>query len=98
MSRRFYITGFLTLLFFDTLTQICMKYAGNVALPMELNLAWAARALKTGYIYLAVGGYLGSFITWITLLKYAPVGPSFAASHLEIVSIDGSDLLLFGQA
>lgn len=97
MSRRFYITGFLTLLFFDTLTQICMKYAGNVALPMELNLAWAARALKTGYIYLAVGGYLGSFITWITLLKYAPVGPSFAASHLEIVSVTLLSIWLFNE-
>lgn len=97
MSRRFYIIGFLTLLFFDTLTQICMKYAGNMALPMELNLAWAARALKTGYLYLAIGGYLGSFITWITLLKYAPVGPSFAASHLEIVSVTLLSIWLFNE-
>lgn len=97
MSRRFYVIGFLTLMFFDTLTQICMKYTGNAALPMELNLAWAARALKTGYLYLALGGYLGSFITWMTLLKHAPVGPSFATSHLEIISVTILSIWLFNE-
>ncbi|MGL1297096.1 DMT family transporter, partial [Vibrio parahaemolyticus] len=32
-------------------------------------------------------GYLGAFVTWMTLLKHAPIGPAFAASHLEIVSV-----------
>jgi EamA-like transporter family. len=98
MSRRFYIIGFLVLMFFDTLTQICMKYAGNVALPMELNLAWLGRVLKSGYLYLALGGYLGSFVTWMTLLKHAPVGPSFAASHLEIISVTLLSIWLFQEA
>lgn len=97
MSRRFYIIGFLVLMFFDTITQISMKYTGSMALPMELNLAWVARVLKTGYLYLALGGYLGSFITWMTLLKHAPVGPSFAASHLEIISVTLLSIWLFNE-
>ena len=39
------------------------------------------------WIYLSIFGYLGAFITWMTLLKHAPIGPAFAASHLEIVSV-----------
>ena len=97
MSRRFYIIGFLVLMLFDTLTQISMKYAGGVALPMELNLAWMLRVLKTGWIYVALGGYLGSFVTWMTLLKHAPVGPSFAASHLEIISVTLLSIWLFNE-
>lgn len=97
MSRRFYITGFLVLMFFDTLTQISMKYAGSTALPMELNLPWLARVLKTVWLYFALGGYLGSFITWMTLLKHAPIGPSFAASHLEILSVTLLSIWLFNE-
>lgn len=97
MIRKFYIMGFLVLMFFDTLTQISMKYAGNVALPMELNLAWVSRVLKTAWLYLALGGYLGSFVTWMTLLKHAPVGPSFAASHLEIISVTLLSIWIFHE-
>ena len=32
-------------------------------------------------------GYLGAFVTWMSLLKHAPIGPAFAASHLEVVSV-----------
>jgi drug/metabolite transporter (DMT)-like permease len=32
-------------------------------------------------------GYLGAFVAWMTLLKHAPVGPSFAASHLDVVTV-----------
>ncbi|MDR0881121.1 MAG: EamA family transporter [Candidatus Adiutrix sp.] len=97
MSKRFYLTGFLCLLIFDTLTQISMKYAGGQALPVELSLVWLARVLRSGWIYLALGGYLGSFISWMTLLRHAPVGPSFAASHLEIVSVTLLSIWLFNE-
>ncbi|MDR1084045.1 MAG: EamA family transporter [Deltaproteobacteria bacterium] len=97
MSRRFYIIGFLVLMFFDTITQISMKFAGNTALPMKLNLDWGLRVLKTAWIYLALGGYLGSFVTWMTLLKHAPVGPSFAASHMEIISVTLLSIWLFHE-
>ena len=97
MSKRFYVIGFLVLMFFDTLTQISMKLAGDQALPMDLDVAWFFRLLQTTWIYLALCGYLGSFVTWMTLLKHAPVGPSFAASHLEIVSVTLLSVFLFKE-
>jgi drug/metabolite transporter (DMT)-like permease len=42
-------------------------------------------------------GYLGSFVAWMTLLKHAPVGPAFAASHLEIVLVLIISALYFGD-
>ena len=97
MSKRFYFIGFFVLLCFDTLTQICMKYAGEQALPVELDTVWLLRVLETVWVYLALGGYLGSFVTWMTLLKYAPVGPAFAASHLEIASVTLLSVWLFNE-
>jgi drug/metabolite transporter (DMT)-like permease len=49
------------------------------------------------WMYVAICGYLGSFFTWMTLLKHAPVGPAFAASHLEVVFVLAASYFLFGE-
>lgn len=51
-----------------------------------LGAAWILRLLTESWIYCAVGSYLGAFVTYMTLLKHAPIGPAFAATHLEIVT------------
>jgi hypothetical protein len=82
--RRFYVVGFAVLLAFDALAQISFKLAGQSALPLELSSAWAMRLVAAPWVYGALIGYLGAFFTWMTILKHAPIGPAFAASHLEI--------------
>lgn len=85
--RRFYLVGFALLMTFDTLTQVSFKMAGNHALPVEASIAWLLRLFSEPWVYAALLGYLGAFFTWMNLLKHAPVGPAFAASHLEVVSV-----------
>ena len=84
---RFYLVGFLVLMGFDSLAQISFKYAGAHALPLEFTPAWLLRVFGQPWIYGAFVGYIGAFFTWMTLLQHAPIGPAFAASHLEIVSV-----------
>jgi drug/metabolite transporter (DMT)-like permease len=84
---RFYVVGFSALMAFDTLAQLSFKAAGMHALPLEPTPAWLLRVFGLPWIYGAFVGYLGAFFTWMTLLKHAPIGPAFAASHLEIVSV-----------
>lgn len=95
--KRFYIIGFGVLLVFDTLTQICFKIAGAHALPVQPNLAWLLRLFGEPWVYGAVVGYIGAFFTWMTLLKHAPIGPAFAASHLEVVSVLLLSALIFAE-
>lgn len=85
--RRFYLIGFLALLAFDTLAQISFKQAGNSALPLEWSTAWLWRVFGQPWIYGAFVGYIGAFFSWMTLLRHAPIGPAFAASHMEIVVV-----------
>lgn len=85
--RRFYLIGFLLLMAFDALAQISFKYAGTQALPLEFSTVWLARVFSQPWIYGAFIGYIGSFFIWMTLLKHAPIGPAFAASHMEIVAV-----------
>lgn len=85
--KRFYLVGFAFLLAFDTLNFACFKLAGMHALPLEMNAAWLARVFTSLWTYGALAGYLGAFVTWMSLLKHAPIGPAFAASHLDVVSV-----------
>jgi drug/metabolite transporter (DMT)-like permease len=94
---RFYVVGFGVLMAFDTLAQISFKLAGEHALPLELSVPWLLRVVGQPWVYGALLGYAGAFFTWMTLLKHAPIGPAFAASHLEIVAVLGLSAWLFGE-
>ncbi|WOE31851.1 MULTISPECIES: DMT family transporter [unclassified Acinetobacter] len=95
--RYFYIIGFLVLICFDTLAQISFKYASIYALPVTFDLPWLIRIFSHPWIYGAFIGYIGAFFTWMTLLRHAPVGPAFAASHLEIISVTLLSIWLFHE-
>ena len=84
--KRFYLVGFTLLLAFDTLNLLCFKAAGMHALPLEMSTAWLVRVFSHPWVYGAIAGYIGAFVTWMSLLKHAPIGPAFAASHLEVVT------------
>jgi drug/metabolite transporter (DMT)-like permease len=95
--KRFLVTGFLALLSFDTLAQISFKYTAMDAEPLEFSPAWLLRVLGNPWISGALCGYLGAVVTWMSLLRRAPVGPSFAASHLELVSVTFFSVWLFNE-
>jgi Membrane transporters of cations and cationic drugs len=95
--KRFYLFGFLLLMGFDTLAQISFKYAGTQALPVAASLEWVLRVFGQPWVYGAVIGYIGAFFTWMALLKHAPIGPAFAASHLEVVSVMLLSVWLFDE-
>jgi len=95
--RRFYLIGFLVLVCFDTFAQICFKLTANHAMPPEMNLGWVLRLLSTPWVYGAIACYIGAFLTWMTLLEHAPIGPAFAASHLEVISVMALSWKIFGD-
>jgi drug/metabolite transporter (DMT)-like permease len=96
-NRRFYALGFGVLMLFDTWTQVSFKLAAVQTGAFAASLAWLETAVGSPWIYGAVAGYLGAFVTWMTLLKRAPVGPAFAASHLEVITVLIVSVLFFGE-
>ena len=84
---RYYVTGFLVLMAFDTLSQLCFKLAALHAAPFAADGPWLLRVAREPWVYGAIAGYLGAFVTYMGLLRHAPVGPAFAASHLNVVSV-----------
>lgn len=90
--------GFLILLVSDTLLAVSLKGAGTSALPIEMGMPWLIRLLSSPWLYVAGCCYLFNFIVWINLLKYVPIGPAFAATHLELIGVMAVSYYLYGQS
>ena len=98
MSRaRFYLVGFSALVLVDTWTQLSFKLASQQTGEFVMTTVWLRAAVASPWIYGAIAGYLGAFFAWMTLLEHAPVGPAFAASHLDVVTVLMLSALFFGE-
>ncbi|MCO6545083.1 MAG: EamA family transporter [Gilliamella sp.] len=95
--KKFYIIGFFLLLFFDTFGQTSFKLTAISAMPFEISIDWLIRIFSYGWAYLVILGYTGAFVTWMVLLKKAPVGPAFAASHLQVVTVMLVSVIVFDE-
>lgn len=94
---RFYAIGFALLVLLDTSAHVCFKFAANHAAPLAGDLDWALRLAATPWVWGAVACYIGTFFVWMALLKHAPIGPAFAASHLEVVGVLVASYFVFGE-
>ena len=94
---RFYVVGFSVLAAFDTLVQVSFKLAAQRSGEFVFSRDWLESAALTPWTYVAVAGYIGAFVTWMTLLEHAPVGPAFAASHIDVVTVLIASVLLLGE-
>lgn len=98
MTRtKFYIAGFGLLAAFDTLTQISFKLATLHTGAFAPSRQWLKAAATSPWIYVAIVGYIGAFVAWMTLLEHAPVGPAFAASHVDVVTVLAISVPLFHE-
>lgn len=95
--KRFYLIGFVALIGFDTLSQVCFKLAAVHAEPFAIDADWLLRIVTQPWVYGAIVGYVGAFVTWMTLLEHAPIGPAFAASHLEVIGVMIISVPVFGE-
>ena len=98
MKRLYILLGFLLLISIDTFVQIGFKQAGNRIGEPTLDLRWLDRVANEPWIVAVVGGYCAAFVVYMTLIKHAPIGPAFAASHAEIVTVTLISVLIFGEA
>jgi drug/metabolite transporter (DMT)-like permease len=89
--------GLLVLIIFDTAGQLGFKLAGDAAAPAVPFDQFLVRLLQGPWILLVIAAYAFAFLTYMTLLKIIPMGPLFAASHLEIVVVTIISIYLFNE-
>lgn len=96
--KRSILLGFIALLALDTLAQIGFKMTALHTGTASFDAAWFLAAITQPWDIAVVIGYLGAFAIYMTLIKHAPIGPAFAASHLEIVVVILVSLLFLGES
>lgn len=89
--------GFLLLIAVDSFVQIGFKFAGNNTMPVTLDLPWLDRVTREPWAIAVLAGYGVAFLIYMTLIKHAPIGPAFAASHSEIVTVTMFSMWYFGD-
>jgi drug/metabolite transporter (DMT)-like permease len=95
--KKFYIVGFLMVLLFDTITHVSFKYAAMNAGEAALQVEWLARVVHQPWLYAALLSYFGAFLTYLTLLRLAPVGPAFAVTQLAVVTVLIYSVVFLGE-
>ncbi|MGB0083814.1 MAG: EamA family transporter [Rhodomicrobiaceae bacterium] len=88
---------FILLLAIDTFNQVAFKMAGERTAPVTFDANWLSRIVHEPWIGAILGGYLLAFLIYMTLLRDVHVGPAFAASHMEIVTVVVFSVLFFGE-
>lgn len=94
---RFYLLGFAALAVCDTSTQVAFKLASLRSGEFSFTRAWFGASAHSPWTYVAVAGYLGAFVMWMTLLEHAPVGTTFAISNVDLVMVLLISVPLFGE-
>jgi drug/metabolite transporter (DMT)-like permease len=97
MKKSSMLIGFLLLVVLDTFTQISFKLAGEDTLPMSFDLPWLSRVVREPWLVGVATGAAGAFATYMALIRHAPIGPAFAASHLDIVTVTLFSVLFLGS-
>lgn len=84
------------LVFFDTAGQVGVKLAG-LRIGTGADAAWLIRVINEPLIYLVLVCQVCAFATYVSLLKFVPVGPSYAATQGSIVSVLIISILFLGE-
>jgi drug/metabolite transporter (DMT)-like permease len=84
---RRYLLGFVLLAFVDTSAHVLFKIAAVQTAPLRADYDWLARVVTHPATLGAIACYAATFFLWISILRRAPVGPAFAASHVDVVTV-----------
>jgi drug/metabolite transporter (DMT)-like permease len=97
MNKPSLLLGFVLLVAIDSFVQIALKFTSEHALPITFDLAWLQRIVMEPWLLAVVLGAGSAFLTYMTLIRYAAIGPAFAASHLDIVAVTLFSVYVLGD-
>lgn len=75
------------LLALDVVIQVTMKLAGDQLGPIPFGLEWAAAALSSPMLWIALVGYMATFVLWLAILHSSPLSAAFPTTALVYVFV-----------
>jgi multidrug transporter EmrE-like cation transporter len=89
--------GLLALVCFDTAGQLGFKFIAEAAGPAVADAAWVHAVVTSPAFIVTIAAYVGAFFVYMMLVQRVAIGPLFAASHLELVTITAISMAYFGE-
>jgi drug/metabolite transporter (DMT)-like permease len=78
-------------------TQLAFKWAGTELDDLEFGPAFIKAALTKPSVWVAILGYLGMFVLWLTILKRTPLSRAFLITAVVYVPVTLGAWLIFGE-
>ncbi len=89
--------AWLLLLACETICQVSLKKAGLETGAFDFSRQAFLNALRTSWLWMAIGCYVGAFLSWITILRNSTLSAAFATSAIVFVAVMSSSWLFFGE-
>jgi len=81
----------------DTGTQLAFKWGADSLGDMDFGLDMLARAMPLPGVWLAILGYVGTFVVWMAILRDMPLSRAFPMTGLVYVTVPLLAWLAFGE-
>ena len=89
--------AWLALIGCEMLCQIALKYAGHDTGEFDFSLAAFTRALRSPWLWTAIGTYVGGFLAWMLILRKSRLSQAFPTSAIVFVGVMFSSWLVLGE-
>lgn len=86
------------LIFCEMLCQVALKLAGRDTGEFDFSLAGAARALRSAWLWTAIGTYVGGFVAWMLILRKSRLSAAFPTSAIVFICVMFASWLVLGEA
>ncbi|MGO4174858.1 EamA family transporter [Bosea sp. TAF32] len=81
----------------DTGTQLAFKWGADGLGDMDFGLAMLTRSMELPGVWLAIVGYLGTFVVWMAILRDMPLSRAFPMTGLVYITVPLFAWAAFGE-
>jgi len=86
-----------SLLTIETATQLAFKAGSEKLDSTDVDFSWLIAALTTPQVWLAIIGYLATFVIWMLILQRMDLSKAFPITALCYVTVPSFAWLVFGE-
>jgi drug/metabolite transporter (DMT)-like permease len=83
---------------FESGAQISLKVGGDGLASIPFGVSWLQAAMSSLAVMVAIGCYIGSFLTWMLILRRSSLSLAFPLSSLVFVVVLLSSWLGLGES
>jgi multidrug transporter EmrE-like cation transporter len=82
----------------EVLCQIALKFAGNDSGVFDFSARAISAALRSPWLWTAIGTYVGGFLAWMLILRNSRLSAAFPTSAIVFIAVMLASWLIFAES